>query len=257
MSSSELSLQASLYNEIAPSITLIQDTALFYLPVELFEKIISYIKPNEYGNFLLTCKVAFLTRPLYVRSSEEVVSAIIRCFGRFQEIPENLKTEIISTPRCIQVLKLANSTTTPKDLAALTRAFPYITRIDLQGCSYITNLGLEQLTQFKNLQTLTLTFCYQITDEGLDHIANCTSLKNLDLYGCTEITDNGLTKFSSLSHLQRLSIRACLFITDISLNVLKEIQSLQYLNISHCYKITDNGRQTLKNALPNLQIGVG
>ena len=72
------------------------------------------------------------------------------------------------------------------------------------GGSEITDIGLKEVAECKNLTRLVLKFT-NITDEGLKEVAKLKNLTRLDLIN-TRITDAGLKEIAKLEKLTELSL---------------------------------------------------
>ncbi len=81
-----------------------------------------------------------------------------------------------------------------------------IQSINLQGCSQLTNKGLEHFSKLASLTSLNLSGCPNITDEGIEHLSKLSSLTSLNLSGCHNITDEGLEYLSKLTSLSSLNL---------------------------------------------------
>jgi hypothetical protein len=125
------------------------------------------------------------------------------------------------------------------------RQLAVLRRLDLGGCSNITDAGLASLSSsLTGLQTLNLYGCRNITDAGLSSLSSSlTGLQKLSLSSCENITDAGLSSLSSsLTGLQTLDLEDCYKITDAGLSSLSSsLTGLQTLNLWGCDKITDAG----------------
>ncbi len=78
-----------------------------------------------------------------------------------------------------------------------------ITGLGFAG-SEITDIGLKEVAECKNLTRLVLKFT-NITDEGLKEVAKLKNLTRLDLIN-TRITDAGLKEIAKLEKLTELSL---------------------------------------------------
>jgi hypothetical protein len=114
----------------------------------------------------------------------------------------------------------------------------------------ITDVGLENLKELKQLQTLDLTDT-AVTDVGLIHLKGLSHIKDLVLMG-TKITNEGLKNLKGMEHLKKLDLRRTT-ITDACLDNLKDLRQLQRLDLGNT-KVTDAGVAKLQKALPNCTI---
>ena len=111
----------------------------------------------------------------------------------------------------------------------------------------LTDAGLKELKEFKNLTTLNLNNT-KVTDAGLKELKDLKNLTTLSLYS-TQVTDAGLKELKELKTLSSLNL-ASTKVTDTGLKELKEIKTLSSLDLSYT-KVTDAGLKELKD-LKNL-----
>eukprot|EP00040_Diaphanoeca_grandis_P004252 m.27783 g.27783 ORF g.27783 m.27783 type:complete len:455 (+) comp15808_c1_seq1:137-1501(+) len=99
-------------------------------------------------------------------------------------------------------------------------------KINLHGCTLITDTGLEVLTKgCKGLIALDLKMCDNITDDGIRAVvASCRFLKKLGLYGVNKVTNVGLRAIAhGLPHLMELNIRFCTEVTEEGTDSIREL----------------------------------
>ncbi len=125
--------------------------------------------------------------------------------------------------------------------------------LGLSGAKNITDEGIAHLKALTKLTSLNISGCDKITDDGLEHLQVFSNLTSLDLSNL-EITDRGLEHLKRLARLTLLELNSCYEITDDGLEHLKELPNLSTLNLIYCYQLTDEAKQSLKAALPMLQI---
>jgi hypothetical protein len=58
----------------------------------------------------------------------------------------------------------------------------------LEGCTRITDNGIEYLSTLSMLRDLNLAGCKQLSGKSLQHLLSMPQLANLDLVGCFLIT---------------------------------------------------------------------
>ncbi|GAX85179.1 hypothetical protein CEUSTIGMA_g12597.t1 [Chlamydomonas eustigma] len=63
-----------------------------------------------------------------------------------------------------------------------------LVRLDVSGCSRITDHGLKALQGISTLQHVDLSQCLLVSDEGLLHLTTSTQLQTLNVVGCWKIT---------------------------------------------------------------------
>lgn len=113
-------------------------------------------------------------------------------------------------------------------LFALLKSVPSIVELNLAGIQFAP-ADLANVASLKNLTILNLSGT-NVTDEGLTAVENLEKLQSLNLFS-TGITDAGLPHIGHLKNLHRLYLAET--------------------------KVTDAGVDTLKKALPEVQINRG
>jgi hypothetical protein len=113
-------------------------------------------------------------------------------------------------------------------LYTLLKSVPSIVELNLAGMQFAP-ADLANVASLKNLAILNLSGT-NVTDEGLSAVENLEKLQSLNLFS-TGITDAGLSHLNHLKNLRRLYLAET--------------------------KVTDGGVDTLKKALPNVQINRG
>lgn len=112
----------------------------------------------------------------------------------------------------------------------------------------VTDKGLQQLSQLKKLELLTLNG-NGVTNAGLKHLHEMPNLKELDL-SLLAVSDDGLKELLPLSGLRRLELLysegfAGVNVTDAGLTSINKLTQLQSLNLIGA-KISDTGLQKLQ-----------
>ncbi len=118
------------------------------------------------------------------------------------------------------------------------------------SATQITDVGLKELNDFKNLSTLFLCRT-KVTNVGLKELKHLRNLTELYLDG-TEVSDAGLKDLKCLASLVNLDL-AGTKVTDLGLKELKSLKNLKYLNVAGT-EVTDAGLTQLKQALPKCKI---
>ena len=72
-----------------------------------------------------------------------------------------------------------------------------ITWLGLTTCPRITDAGLRELINAKNLTGLDLRGCPNITDDGIQQLAAKKNWECIDLGGCPKITPQGVAKLQA------------------------------------------------------------
>lgn len=143
-------------------------------------------------------------------------------------------------------LDLSHTSITDKGLESL-QNLKHLNILYLSGTA-ITDAGLQTLQNVPYLWHLDLSHT-PITDKGLPSLKNLTNLTNLVLNN-TSITDEGLKSLPNLSYLDLRYTS----ITDEGLENLKAQKKLTILHLTKSDKITEKGIESLKAALPNLEV---
>jgi hypothetical protein len=127
-----------------------------------------------------------------------------------------------------------------QDLLVLTRQLPGLRALIIWESPEVTDAGLTELKNFKNLQHLALQHCNGITDAGLARLQDIRELQGLELGYCDKISPAGLAYLKNVKTLQVLVLNGDK-INDAALAQLKGLDSLWSLNLSWCDQITDAG----------------
>ncbi|EGD83158.1 hypothetical protein PTSG_03789 [Salpingoeca rosetta] len=132
----------------------------------------------------------------------------------------------------------------------------FICKVNMRGCSSVTNVGFSQLGQCHNLQDLNLSDCCILRDAAIKAIVEgCPALIYLNL-ACCGITDLSLKYLSKhCVNLSYLSLACCENITDAGCMYLTEgsgCQSLFWLDLSCCPQLGDVGLASIGAKCTNL-----
>ncbi|CAH9092089.1 unnamed protein product [Cuscuta epithymum] len=123
--------------------------------------------------------------------------------------------------------------------------------VDLSA-SDVTDYGMAQLKDCKNLQELNFNYCDQISDRGLEHVCCLTSLTSLSLRRNNMVTAQGMSALSGLINLVKLDLERSPKIHG-GLVYLRGLTKLESLNINCCNCITDSDIKSL-TVLKNLKV---
>lgn len=115
--------------------------------------------------------------------------------------------------------------------------------LDLSG-SDVTDPGLTNLKDCKNLQALNLNYCDQITDYGVENISGLTNLTTVSFRRNNTLTAQGMSALSGLINLVKLDLERCPKIHGGMVH-LKGLAKLESLNINCCNCITDSDMKPL------------
>lgn len=148
----------------------------------------------------------------------------------------------------VHLKSIADKTITNVKLQHIS-CFSQLESLDLTDCKTITNVGLKCVSNLTQLKSLKLTGCKKTTDGGLKYISKLTQLKTLELCFCKNITDVGLKHISNLTLLEKLIFCCCNKITDVGLQYLSlKLTQLKTLNLAYCGdNITDVGLKYISN----------
>ncbi|XP_037307791.2 F-box and leucine-rich repeat protein 13 [Pungitius pungitius] len=134
---------------------------------------------------------------------------------------------------------------------------PFVTHLNLRGCTSLKWLSLKCISECRNLQDLNLSECFNVTDKMVQSIVEgCPGLLYLNLSG-TLITNRTLRELSrNCLNLQYLSLAYCCTFTDkgfVYLTREKGCRNLIHLNLSGCTQMTVNGLRYISAGCPSLR----
>lgn len=173
--------------------------------------------------------------------------------GAATEWVESLGGSITTNPRgAVTGVSLRGSWVADTDLRELAK-YPELSTLDL-SLTHITDEGMAELKNLRNVTDLNLYYSEYVTDQGvaaikdwkklkhlnlhgtkssdtaLEHIAGITSLESLDV-GSTLMTDVGLERLETLTNLKSLTMGGN-ELGDAGLQALRQFPSLTYLDLS-------------------------
>ncbi|KAF2069669.1 hypothetical protein CYY_009017 [Polysphondylium violaceum] len=116
-----------------------------------------------------------------------------------------------------------------------------IKSIDLSGLSRITDISIQILHRYTNLESLNLSFCTGISNDFIRPLSSKAShINSLNLY-FTNTNDNTLHAIANAyPNLKSLLIGGCSSVTEAGLKHLLKCPQLTHLDISHCKKLNNN-----------------
>ncbi|XP_021162888.2 dynein regulatory complex subunit 6 isoform X1 [Fundulus heteroclitus] len=122
---------------------------------------------------------------------------------------------------------------------------PFVTRLNLRGCTSLKWSSLKYISECRNLQELNMSECLVVSDMMIQRITEgCPCLLYLNL-SSTLVTDHSLKAiFRNCLSLQYLSLAHCRRFTDegfLCLTTEKGGRNLTHLNLSECSQMTANG----------------
>ncbi|XP_030222446.1 dynein regulatory complex subunit 6 [Gadus morhua] len=134
---------------------------------------------------------------------------------------------------------------------------PFVTNLNLRGCTSLTWLSLTCINKCRNLQDVNVSECSNITDMMVQSLVEaCPNLLYLNL-SCTPVTNEVLRALSRSSlSLQYLSLAYCQHFTDKGLKYLttgKGCHDLVHLNLSGCTQMTVDGFRYISTGCPSLK----
>jgi len=172
--------------------------------------------------------------------------------------------DIVAKMKNLKTLELLYNSFTGFGMGAL-EPLEQLEVLDIRGCMKIDNYGLECLEDLPKLKVLKLRCA--ITDAGIENLINCRQLQSIDIQDSPEITDetcehlaefpqlrdvnfirlgltdDGLKKLEG-SKIQRFMIRDNGSVTDEGIAVLKTLPELNRVSIYEQAQITDAGLET-------------
>ncbi|XP_065848677.1 F-box/LRR-repeat protein 4-like [Euphorbia lathyris] len=117
--------------------------------------------------------------------------------------------------------------------------------LNLEGCSLITDCGLELLSigsSAKTLKKLVVSECDRITDFGVSLLVRFDCLEELNLAECgPKVTDYGGLSIASIPTLKKLNISWLINISDITIVAIAENKNIVALDLTGCEMITGAG----------------
>ena len=119
------------------------------------------------------------------------------------------------------------------------------------NCATLTDAGLKELVEFKQLTTIRMWRAKKVTAAGLKEFASINNLNTLKLDEM-EVTDAGLKELGRLKKLLTLSLRG----SKVSAAGLKELAALKGLTTLDLSltQVTDAGVKELQKALLKCKI---
>ena len=217
-----------------------------YKPVDS-ETIAAYEKLGaEYGGFVVDREGAFL----FFSGKEEAANWLPGF--RFQKTLDDGKLPKLPPVQVPFGLSFSWSTSITnaglkelKDLKNLTTLYLYMQ-------VRVTDAGLKELKEFKSLTTLDLAYM-RVTDAGLKELKELKNLTHIGLDWSTFVTEAGLKELKDLKNLKTLSLEG-IGITDAGLKDLKNLKCLAALRITHNKKVTEAGLKEFQEAVPKCKI---
>ena len=125
-----------------------------------------------------------------------------------------------------------------------------VRQIDLNQ-KQVRDAQIEALKPLKTLEELHVEGSY-LTDVGLTHLQDFKQLQELDLHKSLYITDKGLESLKYLPRLAKLEL-SYTRISDKGVEHLSAIKNLKVLHLTGT-RVTSEGLKTLKSGLPGCEV---
>ena len=139
----------------------------------------------------------------------------------------------------LQSLDLSYAEITGEGLRLLAD-LPKLHTLDLEGCSELSDQGIEVLSRMEHVRTLSssLRMGGGITDRGWQQLAQMQNLQSLDLTEHKSLADVGVQSRDRMRNLRSLDLSGSESLTDAGVQSLAQMPNLQSLDWSYCRKIT-------------------
>jgi hypothetical protein len=132
-----------------------------------------------------------------------------------------------------------------------------LTLLDLRGSQRLTDRGLMQLTDLRQLEVAKLDNCHALVGRGLLALSSSHRLHTLSLANCRRLTDEAVINISHILSLEALSLGGCRCLTDRSLAAVSDLYALRKLDLSQCDLISDSGLEQLENLESLEEVSLG
>ncbi|RHZ85676.1 hypothetical protein Glove_63g105 [Diversispora epigaea] len=130
---------------------------------------------------------------------------------------------------------------TDTTINTLVGSYINLRKLDLSNCKQITDIGIRQITQCRNLEHLALNFLEFLIDETICIIVQSypnISYFNLEFCHVTD-TAIGVVFINFRPVIQDLELGFCELITDIAIkNITHNLFNLKYLGLKYCIDIS-------------------
>lgn len=155
--------------------------------------------------------------------------------------------EALGSMTSLKVLHIEQAKITDDGVYRLCQ-LPKLERLELHGCSKLTNASLRHIARLGRLRALAVLDA-RITDQGLSYLKEMKALQAIEIGG--EITDSGLEHLAKIGTLTSLELDGC-DITDKGLRHLADLRNLRTLSFSRCKRLRGSGLRHL-NKLRQLE----
>lgn len=126
---------------------------------------------------------------------------------------------------------------------------PFLSSIDLHGCSKITDHGVSAIMHnCPNIKVMNLSWLYLLTDSAVSTIAETLKHKlvELDISGLNQVTSASTSALAlHCTNLRKVNLEGCVRINGIGVVELAASCKLRDLNLSVCRNITDDTMQEI------------
>ncbi|XP_068086630.1 F-box/LRR-repeat protein 2-like isoform X2 [Anabrus simplex] len=129
---------------------------------------------------------------------------------------------------------------------------PLLKDLSLISCYRMTDASFKMITNFKELNSLTMSDTSFVTETGILHLQSVKYLKCLKISIC-KVGLRNIVKLSKLRHLSLEWQDLAEFPWDL---VPHHMQNLQCLQIYHCRNVDTCALEKLKTVLPSLKVKV-
>jgi len=120
-----------------------------------------------------------------------------------------------------------------------------LTSLDIRGSQRLTDRGLVQLSDLRNLEVAKLDHCHSIVGRGMVAFASSRRLHTLSMVNCRRLSDEAIINISHLTSLTALSLDGCRCLTDRALSAMSNLYNIRKLDLSQCDLISDDGLASL------------
>lgn len=122
-----------------------------------------------------------------------------------------------------------------------------VQKLDLSGCSQLTDSDFSHLDRLNHLESLSLAGCVQLSTQGFRGLsAILDNVKTLDLTGLPQLDDEFLSALKEMHQIQHLVLTGCTGFTDAGLSGLKHLGNLETLLLDQCSQLTDKSLLKLR-----------
>jgi len=154
----------------------------------------------------------------------------------------------------LRTLNLIAYTFPCSSIKTLASNLPYLVSINLTWCT-VADYCVEHFSLFKNLRHLSLQNA-QISDAGLIQLEELRQISSLNFSFCDLITDRGVARIvRALKNIESLNLSWCAEITDTSLlHIGMQLHKLKILYLTGCRRISMDGKNFIRRNLPDCKV---